>query len=181
MVEFVQSGSARLCVDHRGTGGALPIVFLHAGVADRRMWDEQLTGLAAEHQVVAYDRRGFGETQSADEAYSQVGDLRQILDHYRFERVLLIGASQGGRIALDFALSQPGRVAGMVLIAPAVSGEDSEGFAHPHKVQDLCQRLAAHLPNAKAMVIADTAHLPNMEKPAVITLLISEFSRGLTG
>ena len=46
-------------------GFGIPVVFLHAGVTDRRMWAEQMRELAAEgYHVIAYDRRGYGETET---------------------------------------------------------------------------------------------------------------------
>jgi pimeloyl-ACP methyl ester carboxylesterase len=48
----------------------------------------------------AYDRRGFGDTLHADEEWSHVGDLLAVLDAYaRSKPAILVGCSQGGRIA----------------------------------------------------------------------------------
>ena len=109
------------------TGGGQPVVFLHAAVADRRMWHHQLAALASRYHVIAFDRRGFGETPAVDEAYSQTADSFAVLDHLveRGWPVVLVGCSQGGHIAIDDALASPDRVAGLVLIAPSVSGAPS--------------------------------------------------------
>ena len=75
----VASGAASIAVEALGDG--LPVVLLHAGVADRRMWGAQVGALAAAgFRAIAYDRRGFGETLHADDEYSQVGDLVAVLD-----------------------------------------------------------------------------------------------------
>lgn len=117
----VDSGRAQLWVETAGSGA--PVVLLHAGVADRRMWREQVAALAPSFRAVAYDRRGFGRTQHADERYSHVGDLLAVLDAIDPARpAILVGCSQGGRIALDTALAFPGRVRALVLVAPAISG-----------------------------------------------------------
>lgn len=113
-------GEARLAGVHAGKGEA--IIFLHAGVADKRMWLEQLNAFSHAYHVIAYDRRGYGETLAPDEAFSHVEDLRQILEHFGIARVVLVGCSQGGRVAIDFALQFPQQVSALVLIAPAVSG-----------------------------------------------------------
>ena len=114
------------------TGGGQPVVFLHAAVADRRMWHHQLAALASGYHVIAFDRRGFGETPAVDEAYSQTADSFAVLDHLveGGRPVVLVGRSQGGHIAIDAALASPDRVAGLVLIAPSVSGAPS---ATPHE------------------------------------------------
>lgn len=116
----VASGSARLAVVERGAGE--PIVFLHAGVADHRMWQGQLEALPAGWRGVAYDRRGFGRTRSEPEPYTMVGDLIAVLDALHIERAVLVGCSQGGRIAIDAALAHPRRVRALVLVAAAISG-----------------------------------------------------------
>lgn len=122
-VTTVDSGRATLAVETAGTGK--PVVFLHAGVADRRMWHAEMIALATTgaHRAVAYDRRGFGDTLHADEDYSHVGDLRAVLDALApGERAVLVGCSQGGRVALDAALAHPALVRGLVLVAPAIGG-----------------------------------------------------------
>ena len=119
---------ATLAVQHEGAGKAL--VFLHAGVADKRMWQSQLDRFKASHQVIAYDRRGFGETQAEDVPFSQVEDLEAVLRALELDNVTLIGCSQGGRTAIDFALSHPEKVNALILIASAVSGAPSpQSFA----------------------------------------------------
>ena len=71
---------------------------------------------------VAYDRRGFGQTRGAPETFSHVGDLIALLDGLRLDRAVLMGCSQGGRIAIDTALAHPQRVRALVLVAAAISG-----------------------------------------------------------
>ncbi|MGA0609068.1 alpha/beta fold hydrolase [Caldimonas sp. KR1-144] len=106
-----------------GGGAGAPLVLLHAGVADSRMWQGCVDAFAPERRVIRYDRRGFGETHVREpRAYAQVDDLLAVLDAANVERAVLVGCSQGGRIALDAALEQPQRVAALVLVAPAVSG-----------------------------------------------------------
>jgi pimeloyl-ACP methyl ester carboxylesterase len=119
---IVPVGAARIAAERAGDGQ--PVVFLHAGVADRRMWRGQLAALASAYQVIAFDRRGFGETPALDEAYSQTADLFAVLDHLagRGRPAVLVGCSRGGSIAIDAALASPDRVAALVLIAPSVSG-----------------------------------------------------------
>ena len=120
---------ASLAVESQGRGR--PVVFLHAGVADRRMWAAEMDALADTHRVVAYDRRGFGETSASTQTFSHVDDLEAVLDRLGKEPVVLVGCSQGGRISIDFALIHPDRVAALVLVAPAVSGAPSPATYPP--------------------------------------------------
>jgi pimeloyl-ACP methyl ester carboxylesterase len=121
----VQSGGAVLAA--QTIGGGAGVVFLHAGVADHRMWLDQIAGVASTHAAISYDRRGFGATSAPEEAYSHVGDLLAVLDALTDGApVVLVGCSQGGRIAIDAALERPERVRGLVLFAPALTGAPPE-------------------------------------------------------
>jgi pimeloyl-ACP methyl ester carboxylesterase len=104
------------------------IVFLHAGVCDRRSWyrtAEQLTDLGS---LIAYDRRGFGESPVSMGDYRDLDDLWSVIDQASpspaaaAQPVWLVGSSMGGLLAVDAALTSPERVAGLVLFAPAISG-----------------------------------------------------------
>jgi pimeloyl-ACP methyl ester carboxylesterase len=106
----------------RWAGGSPVVVLLHAGVADRRCWSPVAAGLAGPATVVAYDRRGFGQTAPSTTAFSHVDDLEAVLDEVGADRAWLVGNSMGGGLALDFVLTVPERVEGLVLLAPAVSG-----------------------------------------------------------
>ena len=134
----VTSGRARLAGIEAGEGPA--VVFLHAGVADKRMWQEQITAFAPGHRAIAYDRRGFGETHGSPETYSHIDDLLALLDQLDVDSAVLVGCSQGARIAIDFALSHPGRAAGLFLVAPAVTGAPSPE-AFPPAVEALLEML----------------------------------------
>ncbi|NER79320.1 MAG: alpha/beta fold hydrolase [Leptolyngbya sp. SIO1D8] len=128
----VKISSAQLVGEQSGTGN--PLVFLHAGVADRRMWQPQIAALQNTYRTIAYDRRGFGETTTADEAFSHVADLQAVLDDLGIAQVSLVGCSQGGRIAIDFALAYPQQVTALVLMSSAVSGA-SEPETFPPDIQ----------------------------------------------
>jgi pimeloyl-ACP methyl ester carboxylesterase len=97
-------------------------VFLHTGISDTRSWEDVMTLCAPTMEVVAYDRRGFGATTYRAEAHDQLVDLLAVLEALALDRVVLVGNSRGGQIALDFTLTHPDRVAALVLVAPAVSG-----------------------------------------------------------
>jgi pimeloyl-ACP methyl ester carboxylesterase len=106
----------------RWTGEGPPIVLLHAGVCDRRCWRE--VGERLGRAAVAYDRRGHGETPPAGAPFRHVDDLLAVLDAVSPDApAWLVGSSMGGGVALDAAIEAPERVAGLVLLAPAVSGD----------------------------------------------------------
>lgn len=104
------------------TGDGPPVVLIHAGVADHRMWDAVVPALAERHTVIRYDLRGFGESAPPTGPFSETGDLRRLLDHLGHERVRLVGCSWGGRVAVDFALTHPDRVHSLVALCPPWPG-----------------------------------------------------------
>lgn len=117
---WIESGAARLSCSVVGEGP--PIVFLHAGVSDRRSWTQVQRELADSYTTVAYDRRGFGDTVYQPELFDSLADLRAVMDGTVGGRACLVGNSMGARLALDFALEELWRVAALVLMGPAVSG-----------------------------------------------------------
>jgi len=120
-------GRARLAAVRQGAAGAPQVVFLHAGISDRRSWDGVMELLSPDMDVVAYDRRGFGATTYKAEQHDHVVDLLAVLDALAPGPVVLVGNSMGGQVALDFTLAHPARVAALVLISPAVSGAPEVG------------------------------------------------------
>ena len=128
----IAAGDATLVGD-RWNGAGATIVLLHAGVCDRRCWREVGEQLgAAGRDVVAYDRRGFGDVPPADGPFRHVDDVLAVLDAMSPDApAWLVGSSMGGGVALDAALEAPERIAGLVLLAPAVSGDpepDEEAY-----------------------------------------------------
>jgi pimeloyl-ACP methyl ester carboxylesterase len=128
----IVAGDATLVGD-RWSGAGATIVLLHAGVCDRRCWREVGARLgAAGRDVVSYDRRGFGDVPPAGGPFRHVDDLVAVLDALSpTAPAWLVGSSQGGEVALDAALEAPERIAGLVLLAPAISGDpepDEEAY-----------------------------------------------------
>ena len=111
-------------ISYEERGRGRPVVLLHEGIADRRMWNREFSPLSRDHRVVRYDLRGYGGSSPATSEYSPVRDLVALLDHLGLESPLIVGPSVGGKIALDLTLAQPGRVGALLLIAPGYSGMD---------------------------------------------------------
>jgi pimeloyl-ACP methyl ester carboxylesterase len=104
-----------LCYDVAGDGP--PVVLVHAGVADHRMWDAVVPALARRYSVIRYDLRGFGASPPPTGPFRETDDLRSLLDHLGHDRVRLVGASWGGRVAVDFTLTHPDRVRSLAIIS----------------------------------------------------------------
>jgi pimeloyl-ACP methyl ester carboxylesterase len=111
---------AELAWDEAGQGE--PIVLLHPGIGDRRLWDDQFEVFSRTHQVVRPDIRGFGHSTMPPGAFSYHEDLAGLLDELGLEKASIVGVSFGGRVAIDFAIAFPERVTALVLGAPSVTG-----------------------------------------------------------
>jgi 3-oxoadipate enol-lactonase len=116
----VEANGARLPYEIAGSG--FPLVLVHAGVADRRMWTGQFAAFAERYRTVRYDLRGFGDSVAAPGPFTHHDDLRALLDALEIDRAHLVGLSLGGKTALDFVLTAPERVAGLVLSGSSPSG-----------------------------------------------------------
>jgi pimeloyl-ACP methyl ester carboxylesterase len=120
----VESGTATLAVTQWGEGGP-PIVALHPGVGDSRIWRWCApVWAAAGNRVIAYDRRGFGRTSYDGGPHDDLADLLAVLDATSTDSAIVVGNSKGGGLGLDLAIERPERVKALVLLAPSVSGYD---------------------------------------------------------
>ena len=117
---FADINGAQLYYEVKGTGH--PLLLVHAGVADSRMWDAQVEAFSDVYQVIRFDLRGFGRSNMPSGTFSNYEDIRALLDYLEIKSVYLLGISFGGLVALDFALVYPDYVKALVLGAPSVSG-----------------------------------------------------------
>lgn len=101
-------------------GGGPPVVLLHPGVGDSRIWEPVLPPLTASGRVIRYDARGFGRSPAPTMKFSLLADLITVLDHFGLDRVAIMGCSQGGGSAMGLALEHPARVSALALLCPGV-------------------------------------------------------------
>ncbi len=104
------------------SGEGYPLVLIHAGIADNRMWDQQFAPFAARYRTLRYDMRGHGQSPVAPVEFSHWQDLMSLMDYLEIEQAHLLGISMGGSVALNFALERPERVGALVLVSTAPPG-----------------------------------------------------------
>ena len=117
---FAQINGAQIYYEVAGAGR--PLILLHAGVADSRLWDDQFAVFAQKYRTIRYDLRGFGRSAMPPGQFSHHDDVAGLLDFLQADRAIVLGISFGGKVAIDFALAYPQRVAVLVLGAPSVGG-----------------------------------------------------------
>jgi 3-oxoadipate enol-lactonase len=114
-----------IAVDHMGSGDL--VVFLHGIGGNKRNWHPNLAAFAQHWHAVAWDARGYGESDDYEgplDFLDYSHDLARVLDHFKAARAHIVGLSMGGRIALDFAALYPDRLLTLTLC------DTHRGFAH---------------------------------------------------
>ena len=100
-------------------GASLVLVLVHAGIADRRMWDDVLPRLTTSYDVVRVDLRGFGESATPPAgSWSHSSDLAATLDDLGVPRAHLVGCSLGAGVCAELAVVRPDLAESLVLVAP---------------------------------------------------------------
>src|SRR5919201_1393526 len=106
-------------IHHETTGTRGPtICFVHGSGGSHAVWIRQLEGLADLARIVALDLPGHGESDGdgVGTIEQAAGAVREVLDELGVARAIVGGHSMGGAIALAFALANPDRIAGLVLV-----------------------------------------------------------------
>lgn len=134
---YASIDNARIYYEIAGQG--TPLLMIHAGVADRRQWNNEFADLARSHQVIRYDMRGYGRSEPVEGEFSHMSDLAALLDALEIhEPLVIMGCSMGGGLAMDFALTHPARVKALIMVGSAPSGleldvESSPKYAEAEK------------------------------------------------
>ena len=119
---FVEVNGANLYFERAGAGP--PLIMIHAGIADCRMWDHEFTALADSYQTLRFDMRGYGRSLPAAGEFNIQDDLDGLLAALDIPApIILMGCSMGGGLAIEFALAQPEQVSALLLV-----GSDPRGF-----------------------------------------------------
>lgn len=121
---YLETNGARIYYEVEGDGS--PLLLIHGGLGSLRMWDDVAAAVSDQYQVIRYDTRGFGQTETEDIEFSNRADAVAVLDHVGAESAVVVGQSRGGNIALDLSLEHPQRVTALVSVAGGVGGHQGE-------------------------------------------------------
>lgn len=106
----------RLAISEIGSGE--PVIFLHGVGGNRKNWDENLPVFGQHFRAIAWDARGYGDSNDYDGPLNFrdfSDDLLRVLDVLGLERAHVVGLSMGSWIAMDFAITYPERLRSVVL------------------------------------------------------------------
>jgi pimeloyl-ACP methyl ester carboxylesterase len=119
-----------LYLESHGPSDGPAVVLLHHGLGSTRSWRQQIPALAAAgYRVIVYDRWGYGQSEARPHLEvpsfaDDLADLENILATYNLQLVTLVGHSDGGSIALYYALRHPEQVHALVTIAAHIYLEE---------------------------------------------------------
>src|SRR5438132_5957058 len=102
----------------RGEREAPVVVMLHGVTGHARTWDDEGAALAARYRVLALDQRGHGDSDPPDDADYTIAalanDLGAFVDTLGLRTFAIVALSLGGRVAMQYAGTHPGRVTRLV-------------------------------------------------------------------
>ena len=97
--------------------GPVALVFIHGWICDRTHWRHQVDAFSGGHTVVTLDLAGHGNSgkDRDDWTADRFGaDVQAVVEALDLPRVILVGHSMGGQVALEAAARMPERVLGVV-------------------------------------------------------------------
>ncbi|MCW5772150.1 MAG: alpha/beta fold hydrolase [Rhodospirillaceae bacterium] len=137
----------RIAFSHAGSGE--PLLFLHGIGGNRDNWDEQLAAFAPHFHAIAWDARGYGDSDD-DEGPASIDlyadDVARVLDHFGYAAAHIAGLSIGGRIAQRFYFRHPQRVLSLALIDTRA---DTGGTRTPEQREEFFRMRAKPLLDGK--------------------------------
>jgi pimeloyl-ACP methyl ester carboxylesterase len=148
-------------------GHGSPVLMIHGGLSDSRVWRAQLDALSADHQVILADSRGQGRSTRSDVPITydlMADDYLKLLDTLGIEQTALVGWSDGGIIGLDIAIHHPERLSRLFVQAANASPDGVKHYdaataivpemRHYDDVADEIHALWANEPNFSAEDLA---------------------------
>ena len=100
------------------TGEGFPLVLLHGNGEDHTYFVKQIPAFSPHFRLVLMDTRGQGQSTGGDGELNFsvfAADLLALMDHLQIAKAHLLGFSDGGNLALTFALAHPERVQSLIL------------------------------------------------------------------
>jgi pimeloyl-ACP methyl ester carboxylesterase len=129
---FAEIDGVRIHYQEKGTG--TPLVLLHGYTSSTYSWKEVFEPLSKSFRVIAVDLKGFGFSGKPDGDYTRRAQailVAHLLEHLKIDKAWLCGSSMGGEVALNVAVANPQRVAGLILIDSAGVEVPGEGSLAP--------------------------------------------------
>jgi pimeloyl-ACP methyl ester carboxylesterase len=152
----------------RGEGPA--VLLVHGGMMDRRMWDPQWEGLGDDVRLIRFDVRGAGQSPRS-EAFHPAEDMLAILDELGVDKAYIVGLSNGGAFAVDFALMYPDRVTKLIVAEPGLTGFQFDASVMQQQLDMITAFRARDTEEATRVALSSPAFEHTREHPAAWDLV----------
>lgn len=174
---FAAINGAQIYYETSGVGQ--PLVMLHGHLLDSGQWDDQMAAFAPHYQVIRYDARGFGQSDLPPAPFAYHEDLHALLQTLGIEHAYLMGCSGGGATIIDFALTYPDMVDGLILVGTGIGGYQPAG-PPPPQLQAMGEALQkGEIARAVELSLQALTDGPR-RTPAQVNLLARERTRAMT-
>jgi pimeloyl-ACP methyl ester carboxylesterase len=110
-------------------GKGSEVMLLHGYPLDHSIWNPIVPFLTRDARLIMPDLRGNGQSPSPDGIYSMqemASDVLNLMDELRVEKIILVGHSMGGYVALSLLHHYPQRVSGLALVASRAVSDSAE-------------------------------------------------------
>jgi pimeloyl-ACP methyl ester carboxylesterase len=173
---IVHAGNVSLNVDERGSGEPA-LIFLHYWGGSRRTWNRVIDSVKDSFRCIAYDQRGWGESDAPVESYSVsdlADDASSLIKALGIQRYVLVGHSMGGKVVQLVASRNPVGLIGLVLVAPAPP--TPVHFPEPMREQQI------HAYDSRENVLQAIAFLTaRPPAPEIVEQIVEDSLRGSPG
>ncbi|MFO7167100.1 MAG: alpha/beta hydrolase [Chloroflexota bacterium] len=116
----------RQVVHYEVLGRGRPVLFLHGWMGSWRYWFPTMQHVAEHFRAYSFDFWGFGDSRrpATPESIQNYSDqVIRFLDELGIDRVLLVGHSMGGMVALKTAIAHPRRIARVAAVGAPIDGD----------------------------------------------------------
>jgi len=152
---FVVPASDGVPIHYAVQGKGEPtLVFIHCWGCNRHLWDNQVLEFSKKYRVVTIDLPGHGESglDRKDWTVESFGDdVKTVVAKLDLKRVVLIGSSMGGPIAVEAARRMPDRVVGIV---PVDTLQNVEEKGSPEQLEAVFKAMEADFKGANATLMS---------------------------
>lgn len=132
---YIKTKGVNMYFESKGTGES--ILFIHAGIADCRMWEREYQTLAKYYHVIRLDLPGFGLSSFTGGVFSFTDAIEELFKHLNVNNVHIVAASFGGKIAMDYILKNEEKCLSTVLISPALSGWEESQYLQDYEAEEM--------------------------------------------
>lgn len=181
--EFVDCGDARIACYDVGRGKAL--VLLHGNGEDSSYWKAQIPEFTRFYRVIAMDSRGHGASESGAHGLSfetMAKDLKTVLDARGVKKAHILGFSDGGNLAIKFALTYPEYVDKLILnganvemfsgVKPQIQIPVYAGYGLAAAMSRFCKKAARRRDVLGLMVHPYGVSMDDLDRLTMPTLII---------